>query len=193
MIQPQITYRRAIPADFDGILCLQHQNLLTTLQGEDLSQGFLSLEFTREQLRRVNTEIGIFVALRDKTVIGYLMAESVEFAAGSPLMAHMLKRLTDGFFNGIALSSCCLFVYGPVCVDRQQRGHGVLEALFGIMKETLRADYDVGVAFVSENNPRSLHAHRHKLGMKVVDKFEFNGQKYNTLVFDTGAAGTESS
>jgi len=71
MTQPHIRYRKATPGDFEGILLLQHQNLLTTLQGEDMSQGFLSIEFTREQLHKINSELGIFVAVQDKTVLGY--------------------------------------------------------------------------------------------------------------------------
>jgi hypothetical protein len=179
---PSILYRKATPTDFEGILLLQHQNLQTNLTGEDLSQGFLSIEFTREQLHKINNELGIFVALQGKVVVGYLMAETAEFAVGSPLIARMLKRLKDVVFDGITLS-CCFFVYGPVCIDRQQRGRGILEGLFGIMKETLRADYDVGIAFVSQQNARSLQAHTAKLGMKVIDEFEFGGGIYNTLAF----------
>jgi hypothetical protein len=59
------------------------------------------------------------------------------------------------------------------------------------MIETLQ-QFDVGVAFVSEKNPRSLYAHRDKLGMEAVDEFEFNGQRYNMLVFSVMASGTES-
>ena len=178
-----ILYSKASYADFEGILRLQHQNLLTTFTGEDLSQGFLSIEITREQLHKINSELGIFVALHDKTVIGYLMAETVEFAVGSPLIAHMLKRLKDIVLDGLALSSSCLFVYGPVCIDQQYRGQGILEGLFCIMKETLKIDYDVGIAFVSQLNPRSFHAHTVKIGMTVIDEFEFNGGQYHTLAF----------
>lgn len=32
----------------------------------------------------------------------------------------------------------------------------------------------------------SLNAHQDKLGMKVLDEFQFNGQKYITLMFDVG-------
>lgn len=182
MTQPTILYRQATPADFEGILLLQHQNLLTTLKGEDLFQGFLSIEYTREHLHKVNSELGIFVAVQDKAVVGYLMAETAEFAVESPLMSNMLKRLKDVVFDRVTLS-CCFFVYGPVCIDRQHRGQGVLEGLFGIMKETLGTDYDVGIAFVSLGNPRSFQAHTAKLGMKVIDEFEFGGERYSTLAF----------
>ena len=178
-----ILYNKASHADFDGILRLQHQNLLITLQGEYPSQGFLTIEITREQLHNINSELGVFVALHNKAVIGYLMTETVEFAVGSPLIAHMLKRLKDVVFDGLALSSSCLFVYGPVCIDHRYRGQGVLEGLFGIMKETLKDDYDVGIAFVSHLNTRSYQAHAAKLKMSVIDEFEFNGGRYHTLAF----------
>jgi hypothetical protein len=180
--QPPIQYRKESPADFEGILLLQHQNLLTNLKGEDLSQGYLSIEFTREQLHKINSELGIFVAVQGKAVIGYLMAETAEFAVGSLLISNMLKRLKGVLFDGDALS-CCFFVYGPVCIDRQSRGQGILEGLFGIMKESLKAHYDVGIAFVSQGNPRSLQAHTAKLGMRVIDEFEFGGERYSTLGF----------
>src|SRR5690242_4075686 len=64
MFPPLIQYRRATPADFEGILHLQHQNLITTLRGEDLSHGFLTIEFTREQLHQINSELGICVAVQ---------------------------------------------------------------------------------------------------------------------------------
>jgi len=156
---------------------------MTTLQGEDLSQGFLSIEFTREQLHKINSELGIFVALQDKGVIGYLMAESVEVAVESPLIAHLLKRLNGFVFDDVPLSSCHLFVYGPVCIDKQHRGQSVLEELFNVMLQTLQGQYDVGIAFVSALNPRSFNAHKNKLGMQMVDEFEFNGQKYWPLIF----------
>ena len=94
-----------------------------------------------------------------------------------------MKRLKDVIYEDVLLSSRCLFVYGPICIDKQQRGQGILEGLSNIMLQTLKGKYDVGIAFVSERNPRSLHAHQVKLGMKVVDEFEFNGQKYRTLLF----------
>lgn len=51
------------------------------------------------------------------------------------------------------------------------------------MKESMKAHYDVGIAFVSLSNPRSLQAHTAKLGMRVIDEFEFGGERYNTLAF----------
>ncbi len=181
-----VQYRKATPADFDGILALQRQNLITTLQEKDLSQGFLIIEFTREQLYKINSDLGIFVAVQDKTFIGYLMAQSVDFAVESPLIAHMLNRLKEFTFDSVPLASRKLFYYGPVCIDEQYRGHKILDGLFNIMLKILQGHRDAGVAFVSVQNLRSFNAHKIKLGMRIADEFEFNGQKYWTLVFALG-------
>jgi hypothetical protein len=181
--QPLVQYRKATPSDFEGILRLQNENLITALQGEDLSQGFLTIPLSREQLHSKNRVHGIYVACQGKEIIGYLMAQSVEIAIGSPLIAYMLSRLKEFIYEGAPLLSSKLFVYGPVCIDREHRGQKILDELFNLMLQTLQGEYDVGIAFVSALNPRSYNAHKNKLGMQIADEFEFNGQKYWTLVF----------
>jgi len=113
----------------------------------------------------------------------------MDFALQSPLITTMVRRYPDLLYQSLPLSGYRTFVYGPVCINRQSRGQGVLEGLFNAMLQTLKGRYDVGVAFVSELNPRSLHAHQNKLGMKIIDEFEFNGRKYWTLVFDVKSKG----
>ncbi len=54
------------------------------------------------------------------------------------------------------------------------------------MLETLQGHHDAGVAFVSAQNLRSFNAHKIKLGMRIADEFEFDGQKYWTLGFALG-------
>lgn len=180
---PHIQYRKANPDDFEGILRLQHENLITTLPQKDLSQGFLTIPLSREYLYRINNEHGIFAACQGREIVGYLMAQSVEIAMESPLIVHMLNRLKECRLDGIPVSSRKLFVYGPVCIDKRYRGQKVLDKLFALMLQTLQGQRDVGIAFVSENNPRSFHAHTGRLGMQVADEFEFKGQQYHTLVF----------
>jgi predicted GNAT superfamily acetyltransferase len=186
-----MTFRKANPADFPKILELQKLNLLQNLEPQDQKAGFLSIEYSAEELALLNQELGIFVALKDDHLAGFLINQTMEFAVQSPLITAMVKRFSEVQYNGRPLSSFRTFIYGPVCVDRKQRGRGILEGLYDVMLKTLQGQYDVGVAFVSDNNPRSFYAHRDKLGMNVVDEFRFNDQKYSTLVFWAGASGTE--
>jgi predicted N-acetyltransferase YhbS len=176
-------YRKATPDDFDGILRLQNKNLLTNINDEDLSQGFLTIPISKKQLDRISSAHGIFVAIHGTEVIGYVMAQSLELAVGSPLIAHMISRVKEIVFEGFSLSSCKLLNYGPVCIEKQYRGKGILDRLFKLMLQTLQGQFDVGIGFVSEQNPRSYSAHKNKLGLRLIDEFEFNGQKYYTFAF----------
>ena len=170
---------------------LQQANLLKNLNPQEQQDGFLSIEYSSDQLERLNNELGISVAVEDDHLAGYLIAQTMDFALQSPLIITMVKRFPDSLHRARQLSGFRSFIYGPVCINKESRGQGILEGLFNVMLQTLKGQFDVGVAFVSECNPRSLYAHREKLGMKVVDEFEFNGQQYNTLVFDAGVARTE--
>jgi len=164
---------------------------LKNLNPQEQQDGFLSIEYSSDQLERLNNELGISVAVEDDHLAGYLIAQTMDFALQSPLIITMVKRFPDSLHRARQLSGFRSFIYGPVCINKESRGQGILEGLFNVMLQTLKGQFDVGVAFVSECNPRSLYAHREKLGMKVVDEFEFNGQQYNTLVFDAGVARTE--
>jgi hypothetical protein len=157
------------------ILELQSKNLLKNLEPEEQREGFLSIEYSAEQLTRLSQMLGILVAVEDNHLSGYLITQPMDFALQSPLIARMVKRFPGVQYRGKPLSGLKTFIYGPVCIDKESRGLGILEGLYGVMLKTLQGQYDAGVAFVSERNPRSLYAHRDKLGMKVVDEFEFNG------------------
>jgi hypothetical protein len=165
-------FRKANPQDIPMILELQKKNLLKNLQPQDQQDGFLSIEYSADQLTRLNHELGIFVAQDNDHLAGYLIAQTMDFALHSALIATMVKRFPDVQYSGRPLSSFKTFIYGPVCIAKESRGQGVLEGLYRIMLKTLQGQYDAGVAFVSERNPRSLYAHLYKLRMRVVDEFE---------------------
>jgi hypothetical protein len=186
-----IIFRMAETKDFPKILELQKKNLLKNLEPQDQQDGFLSIEYNADQLARLNQDLGIFVAVEDDHLSGYLIAQTMDFAMKSALISTMVKRFPDVQYNARPLSGLKTFIYGPVCINKESRGQGILEGLYSVMLKALQK-YDAGVAFVSEKNPRSLYAHRDKLGMKPVDEFEFNGQLYNTLLFSVGTSGAES-
>src|SRR6266545_2342785 len=81
------------------------------------------------------------------------------------------------------LSSFGSYIYGPVCIDRNYRGRGLLRGLFEAQKKELAGQFEIGVAFVSRSNPHSLTAHVDGLGMAEVGDFECRGNIYATLVF----------
>ncbi len=66
-------------------------------------------------------------------------------------------------------------------------GADVLRGLFRALLREISTRFDAGVAFVAEDNQRSLAAHVAGLGMHDVGEFEFKGKRYRILAFDAAA------
>jgi hypothetical protein len=178
-----IEYRRTKPADYGDILRLQSANYIANLSEEERKTGFLSAEFTPEQTAQIAEDLGTIVAVIDDQIVGFVCAFRNEFETGSPVIAKMLASYDRMIFEGRALSSFRSYIYGPVCIALEFRGRGLLRGLFEAQKNNLAGQFEIGVAFVSRNNPHSLQAHVDGLGMSEVGDFECRGTIYVTLAF----------
>ena len=59
-----------------------------------------------------------------------------------------------------------------------------LNGLFRLQLRQVAGRFDVGVLFISRDNPRSLRAHTRHLGMRKLAGFTFDSKKFDLLVFD---------
>jgi len=185
---PDVKFRRAEPRDFPAILAIQSANYVDNLSQEDRGDGFLSAEFTPEQVAEMAGDIGIIVAADSQSVLGYLCGFRCDFNHQSPVIAKMLDTFPSVQFEGKPLSAYKVFIYGPVCIDQQHRGRGLLRGLYEAQKREVAGQFEVGVAFVARNNPNSLQAHVAGLGMTEVGEFEVKGNVYVTLAFRVPSA-----
>jgi predicted GNAT superfamily acetyltransferase len=176
-------YRRAVPRDYDSIVRLQAANYIANLPPERRKDGFLSAEFTREQIAEMAEDLGILVAVDSGSLAGYLCAFRNEFNHGSPVLAKMLECYETVGFEGRPLGAYSSYIYGPVCIDRNHRQRGLLRGLYEEQKKDLAGRFELGVAFVSRNNPHSLQTHIAGLGMTEVGEFEFKDHVYAILAF----------
>ena len=178
-----VVFRRAQPRDYSAILRLQSENFIGNLAEEQQDEGFLSAEFSREQVAKLAEDLGTTIAIVDGPLVGFLCAFRNEFDHGSPVIAKMLDTYDLVKFQGQLLSSYNSYTYGPVCIDRGYRRRGLLRGLYEAQKQDLAGQFDVGVAFVSRSNPHSLNAHIAGLGMTEVGDFELKGNVYVILAF----------
>jgi predicted GNAT superfamily acetyltransferase len=178
-----IVYRRAKPEHYSAILNLQSANFIANLNEEERQKGFLSAQFTREQTAQIAEDLGTMVVVIDNQVGGFLCAFRKEFDTGSPVIAKMLESYERLIFEGKPLSSFGSYIYGPVCIGREYRGRGLLRGLYEAQKRALAGRFDIGVAFVSRNNPHSLSAHVAGLGMMEAGDFAVKDNIYATLAF----------
>ena len=71
-----------------------------------------------------------------------------------------------------------------VCIEKNYRGKGILEKLYQELKTRLADKYDLGVSEIASNNPRSLHAHLNKIGLKIAEQYSAEGKDWYIVVLD---------
>ena len=171
--------------DYSAILRLQSVNYIANLAPEERKEGFLSAQFTREQVADMAQDLGTTIAVVAGELAGFLCAFRREFDTGSPVIAEMLKSYDSVRFEGKPLNRCNSYIYGPVCIGREYRRRGLLRGLYQAQVADLAGQFEVGVAFVASNNPHSLQAHIAGLGMTEVGEFEVKDNRYVILAFRT--------
>lgn len=172
--------------DVEGILKLHNLYQIDSIKEEDKKDGFVTTAFTKEQLEDIiNKEQGIFIALDNDEVIGYVMSASWQYWSAWPIFSHMIQDLPKLSYLGQSLSIDNSYQYGPVCINKKYRGSGLLEKLFDFALDSMEKRYPILVTFVNKINPRSYAAHSRKLGLEVIQEFEFNNNTYYEMVFDT--------
>jgi hypothetical protein len=171
--------------DISGIIALQKVNLYDNLAEHERKPGFVTTPFSETQLVELLAERGIFVAEDRGELVGYAMAGTWEYFSTWPIFPYMVSRLGSLSFLGKRLLPEQSFQYGPVCINSALRGSGLFPRLFEEMRLEFVSRFSVGITFINRVNERSLAAHTRKLGMTVIDRFEFSGRNYCMLVFET--------
>jgi len=151
--------------DLDGILELQAANQIS-------AGGMLSASFSRSQLQRIMKEMPLLVARRSRSIVGFLVCSTPDVMADVPIVRATLDayptRAPDAY------------VYGPICIDAQERGRGLARLLFEELKR-LRPGRE-GVLFIRRDNDASIKAHR-KMGIKEVSSFSYGGIEHVVLSY----------
>lgn len=186
-IMRRIEYRRAGPEDYAEIVRLQRANYIANLTAEERREGFLSAEFSLDQVAAIASDLGIAIVTMDDALAGCLCGIRREFDHGSPVVEKMLESYDQAWFQGKPLSAFNSYIYGPVCIARQYRRRGLLRGLYDFQNKDLAGQFEVGVALVSHSNPHSMQAHVEGLGMTEAGEFELNGNLFAILAFRVSA------
>lgn len=172
--------------NIDEVLKLQHKYHVDSIDEKNKADGFVTTAFTKEQLTvLVTREQGLFIGIKNKKVVAYVMAASWQYWSRWPLFAYMIKRLHKVEYLAQTLNTSNSYQYGPVCLDVDIRGSGALEKIFDFARNEMSKKYPILVTFINVTNTRSYAAHTKKLGLEVINKFEFNQNQYYQLVYDT--------
>lgn len=177
----QVRTQIATTNDVDSFLELQAKYLVTNLTQEQKKDGFVTTPFTIEQLHEIIKNEGLFLAKIGEKVIGYAFAGTWAYFSQWKIVEEMGKMLPITFENQeVTMENS--FQYGPICIDLAFRGSGLINLLFDFMKSNMVKKSPISVTFINKINERSKKAHVDKLGWKIVNEFQFNGNDYYYLM-----------
>ncbi len=150
--------------DISAILDLQERNLAHR-------GGTLSARLSRSWFEAAITTMPVIVARRAGWVVGYLVSSPLEAYAEVPVVQAMLQA-----YRGAPDA----YVYGPICVEKTERGRGVAGAMFAALRARLPGRE--GVLFIRRDNEASLKAHA-KMGIREVAGFKYDGNDFAVLSY----------
>ena len=150
--------------DINAILDLQERNL--AYRG-----GTLSARLSQAWFEAAVTAMPVIVARQAGRVVGYLVSSPLEAYAEVPVVQAMLQA-----YRGAPDA----YVYGPICVDKTERGRGVAGAMFAALRARLPGRE--GVLFIRRDNEASLKTHA-KMGIREVAGFKYDGNDFAVLSY----------
>ena len=172
-------YKIAELSDIEATLKLHAKYQIDTIEEKDKKDGFVTTAFTKEELTElIEQEQGLFIAKEGDEVLAYVMSASWEFWSKWAMFQYMIENLPNLEYKGQKLSTKNSYQYGPICIDKSVRGTSVLSDIFEFALHEMSKRYPILITFVNQINPRSFEAHHRKLGLDVIQEFEFNGNRY---------------
>ena len=172
-------------SDIEATLMLHQKYHVDSILPEDREDGFLTTSFTKEQLKELIEEEGLFLVKEGDEVLAYVMAGSWEFWSQWEIFRIMVDDLEKLEYLGVQLSTENSYQYGSICIDKSLRGSGILEKLFNFSRAIMNLKYPILVTFINKKNSRSFAAHHRKIGLDILKEFSFNGNEYYEMAYDT--------
>lgn len=182
--------RLAGPGDVDGLVALEARHYVGNLDPAERSGGFISVLHSPQWFADAVDDGGVHVAVTpDEQVVGFIVvtAPPEPGATGLPPVIGVMLELAETLeFNGTPIARQRYALRGPVCIAAEARGLGVYTAFNDVTARAYRDRFDLGVLFVSADNPRSLHTTTAKLGARPLTEFWADGKRFHFLAFAFG-------
>lgn len=175
-------------SDIPGLTALESRYFVDNLNPAERANGFISVLHPPQWCTAVIADGGVHVAVTDSDeVVGFMavIAPPDPAEPGLPAVLKGMLDLTETLkMNGTPIALQRFAVHGPVCIAEKVRGRGVYSSLHAVTREAYRDRFDLGVLFVSADNPRSLHTTTTKLGAQSLAEFEADGKRFHFLAFE---------
>ncbi len=157
--------------DLRGLLALQQRNQVRNLSpDEQREQGFVTLTYTFEQMKRMHEAAPTVIAKDGDEVVAYAITTVPDVRADVPELAALFDLIDTLPYEGKPLAEYPYYVVGQVCVDSRYRGQGLFDGLYAHHKALYQDRYRLFITDISARNARSLRAHQ-RVGFRSIHSF----------------------
>lgn len=169
------------------IVALQQVNLKrNTSQERQITDGYVTVQHTVDVLKKMNAQMPSVVALdQDNRLIGYALAMPATFFPEIASLAYLLDVIHSLSYRGQRLSDYRYYVMGQSCVAFGYRGRAILKRMLEKHRDLYRHQYQLLITSVSDENQRSLRAHK-SAGFQTVHVVhdDLTRENWNILLWD---------
>ncbi len=150
---------------------MQKSNLAQGLSVTEVqSQGFVTVNHSYEQLKKLNDIEKHVIAKDDEKVIAYALAMTQRSKHDILILLPMFDAFDKIIYKGKKVNEYHYIVVGQVCVDKSFRGKGIFDKCYSAYKEYYKDRYDFAITEIAVTNTRSLQAHR-RIGFKEINSY----------------------
>jgi hypothetical protein len=173
-------------ADLRGILALQQANLRRTLPTDVATeQGFVTLQYTLDQMRQMHQAGPSVIAKDGDTVVGYVITTLPETRQFVPELANLFDQIDALTYQNRPLPTYTYYVAGQVCVAHSHRGQALLDRMYQYHRDLYADRFQLFITDISALNTRSLRVHE-RIGFESLQRFyePTVGEEWVVVVWD---------
>lgn len=166
------------------VAALSKKNLRTTLdKSESEKEGFVTWEYTVELLEAIHRLAPSVIVKNGDDVVAYALVTLKEAGPFHKDLTNMIHHLNDIEYKGKPLSAYRYYVMGQICVKKDFRGKGLVDAMYRFHREVYQKEFDLLITEISTSNIRSMKAHE-KNGFKTICVYTDALDQWNVVVWD---------
>lgn len=172
MNSSSISYQLASRSDLIDIRLLQEQNLKKNLSPEELREGFVTAEYTVDELAQMHELTPAVIAKYQEELVGYALAVSPKFRGNHHLLDNLFRHIDKISYRNKPLKGSDFIMVGQLCVRKNFRKSGVSLGLYQAYKKWYSVSFDYLITDIVFENQPSLKAHQ-KAGFEIVSELNY--------------------
>jgi ribosomal protein S18 acetylase RimI-like enzyme len=174
-------------ADLEQVLALQRENLRDRVSTEAARRdGFVTVAHSLESLEAMHALAPSVIARQGEEFAGYALVMPVEARPLVPILEPLFAMLDTLLWRGQPVAALPFYVMGQICVARDHRGKGVVDALYAAHRTHYAERYSLCVTEIATRNTRSMRAHE-RVGFEVVATYRDVQDEWAVVAWDWSA------